>query len=201
MSIISKTICKTALCLVLIISFCTKTSAQNFDIDWLKQINPRYPDNQAWKTISSTAQPLAISIPIGMAAVALITDNKKLEINSYKAAISLGTAIVATGALKVLVNRPRPYETYPNDIYPDSYENGNSFPSAHVSMVFASATSVFLSYPKWYVGVPLLAWGTSVAYSRMYLGQHYPTDVMAGAVVGAGSAVLSHWLTKKVFKW
>lgn len=174
-------------------------NAQNFDINLLKQINPRYPSSNTWRTISSTAEPLSMAIPLGMVGVALITDNKKLELNSYEVVGSLIATAALTEGLKIVANRPRPYETYPNDIHPDSYETGHSFPSAHTSLAFATATSIFLNYKKWYVAVPLYAWATSVSYSRMYLGQHYPTDVIAGAAVGAGSAYLCHWLNKKYF--
>jgi undecaprenyl-diphosphatase len=177
----------------------TSVTAQNFDINLLKQINPIYPSSNTWRTISSTAEPLSVAIPLGMVSVALITDNKKLELNSYEVAGSLIAAAALTEGLKIVANRPRPYETYPNNIHPDSYETGHSFPSAHTSLAFATATSIFLNYKKWYVAVPLYAWATSVSYSRMYLGQHYPTDVIAGAAVGIGSAYLCHWLNKKYF--
>jgi undecaprenyl-diphosphatase len=49
------------------------------------------------------------------------------------------------------------------------------------------------------VVVPAYAWAAGVGYSRMYLGQHYPTDVLAGAAIGIGSAYLSNWLNKKYF--
>ena len=191
---------KISLLSIMLILLCVNTiQAQNFDIDILKQINPRYPNNQTWKTFSSTAEPLAMSVPIGMIAVALITENKKLELSSYEVAASLALTVVATGGLKTFIKRPRPYETYPNLIHPDEPDYGNSFPSAHTSMAFSTAASVFLNCKKWYVGVPLFAWATGVAYSRMYLGQHYPTDVIAGAVVGAGSAWVCHWANKKFF--
>ncbi len=174
-------------------------NAQNFDIDLLKKINPRYTTNQLYKITSSTAEPLAMSVPLGMVAVALVTENKKLELKSYEVAVSLALTVVTTGGLKVIIKRPRPYETYPNLIHPDEYDYGNSFPSAHTSMAFSTATSVFLNYKKWYVAVPLYTWAAVVGYSRMYLGQHYPTDVLAGAVVGAGSAIICHWANKKFF--
>jgi undecaprenyl-diphosphatase len=173
--------------------------AQNWDIDLLKQINQKYPTNNNWRTISSTAEPLAVSVPLGMVAVALITDNKKLEKNAYEVAASLVVTAAITEGLKIINNRPRPYETYPTLIHPDSYESGKSFPSAHTSLAFSTATSLFLTTKKWYVAVPAYAWATSVSYSRMYLGQHYPSDVIAGAFVGAGSAWLCHWLNKKYF--
>lgn len=179
------------------ISICS--FAQNWDIDLLKQINQKYPTNNTWRTISSTAEPLAVSIPLGMVAVALITDNKKLEKNSYEVAVSLIATAAITEGLKIINNRPRPYETYPTLIYPDSYESGKSFPSAHTSLAFSTATSLLLTTKKWYVAIPAYAWATSVGYSRMYLGQHYPSDVIAGAAVGAGSAWLCHWLNKKYF--
>ena len=173
--------------------------AQNWDINTLKKINPQYPTNNTWRTLSSTAEPLAVAVPLGMAAVALITDNHKLEMNAYETAGGLIITAAVTESLKIINNRPRPYETYPNDIHPDSYESGKSFPSAHTSLAFSTATSLMLTTKKWYIAVPAYAWATSVAYSRMYLGQHYPTDVIAGVFVGAGSAYLAHWLNKKYF--
>ena len=54
---------------------------------------------------------------------------------------------------------------------------------------------------KWYVAIPAYLWAGTVAYSRMYLGQHYPSDVLAAAVIGAASSYVTRWLTKKIFKY
>jgi membrane-associated phospholipid phosphatase len=74
-------------------------------------------------------------------------------------------------------------------------------PSAHTSSAFATATSLSLAFPKWYVVVPSFVWASSVGYSRMHLGVHYPSDVLVGALVGSGSAFLTQkanqWLNKK----
>ena len=75
-----------------------------------------------------------------------------------------------------------------------------SFPSGHTSSAFALATSLSIVYPKWYVIVPSYLWASSVGYSRMHLGVHYPSDVLAGALVGTGSAFLSHALNKCIHK-
>ena len=189
---------KITISILICVSF-NYANAQNFDINLLKQINPRYPSSNTWRTISSTAEPLSVAIPLSMAMVSLINNDHKMEINSYEAGASLLAAGVITMGMKSVLKRQRPYVTYPNDIYPDEIDNGYSMPSAHSSLAFATATSIFLNYKKWYVAVPLYAWATSVSYSRMYLGQHYPTDVMAGAAVGIGSAYLCHWLNKKYF--
>ena len=72
-----------------------------------------------------------------------------------------------------------------------------SFPSGHTSFAFATATSLSIKYPRWYVIAPSYLWAGAVGYSRMNLGVHYPSDVLAGAMLGAGSA----WLTCKVNDW
>jgi membrane-associated phospholipid phosphatase len=83
------------------------------------------------------------------------------------------------------------------DVAPEFYESSASFPSGHTSIAFATATALSLKYPKWYVIAPASIWACSVGYSRMNLGVHYPSDVFAGAVLGAGSA----FLTYKINEW
>ncbi|GAB2971723.1 hypothetical protein GCM10027049_01640 [Mucilaginibacter puniceus] len=67
-------------------------------------------------------------------------------------------------------------------------------------MAFATATSLSLSFPKWYVIIPSYTYAAAIGYSRMYLGVHYPTDVLAGALLGTGTAFLTWKLQKILFK-
>ena len=62
-----------------------------------------------------------------------------------------------------------------------------SFPSGHSASAFAFATGVALEKPV--VGIPLLGVAAAMAYSRVYVGVHYPSDVLGGAIIGAGVAV------------
>ena len=135
-----------------------------------------------------------------MFTVGLINKDKKLQHQSYKVVGSLLINTTVTLAMKYSINRQRPYDKYPTIIFPYTKEKDASFPSGHTSTAFALATSMSIQYKKWYVVVPCYAWAASVGYSRMYLGEHYPTDVLAGAAVGIGSAYLSEWLTKKLIR-
>ena len=57
-----------------------------------------------------------------------------------------------------------------------------------------------LSHQPW-VKITAFTWASAIAYSRLYLGEHYPSDVVAGALIGAGSAYLSNkaqaWLIQQ----
>ena len=170
--------------------------AQGGDYASLKLINPRYPDNPTLKTLSSTTYPICITLPISVMAVSLIADNKKGKQVAYELVGGLIVTAATTGVLKKLVNRPRPYETY-DDIYPDVRESGNSFPSAHTALAFSTATTLLLTTEKWYYAAPAYVWAMGVGYSRIYLGQHYPSDVIAGAITGAAGAYLTHIINKK----
>jgi len=123
-------------------------------------------------------------------------DEKRKPLVALCAVVTCGA--ITTG-LKYAVNRPRPFVTYP-DIIKKGNAGSKSFPSGHTSSAFALATSISLEYPKWYFVAPSFIWSTTVGYSRMRLGVHYPTDVFAGAIVGAGCAWASWWLNKKIFQ-
>ena len=183
--------------LSIIASFTNSSHAQNWDINLLQNINPQNPNSNTFKTISNTAEPLCVAVPISMYALSLINNNQHLKKNAYQLVASLAVNAVATEGFKIIVNRDRPFVTYPSSVFPISTDEKNkSMPSGHTSFSFTTATSVYLMYPKWYIALPAFAWATSVGYSRMYLGLHYPSDVLMGAVVGSGSAMLTNWARK-----
>lgn len=105
--------------------------------------------------------------------------------NARLSTVAWGATGLATLLLKGAVNRPRPP--------PEPHSRwSSSFPSGHTSSYFALATVYAGKYPK--LAIPLYAVGAGVAYSRVYLGKHYPTDVLAGAALGIGLG----WLTLKL---
>jgi membrane-associated phospholipid phosphatase len=111
--------------------------------------------------------------------------------------MALGISTVS----KITINRPRPYTTYPSLIFNKGKVGDHSFPSGHTTAAFATATSLSLAFPKWYVIAPSYAYAAAIAYSRMYLGVHYPTDVLGGIISGAGSSLFvfhaRKWLNKR----
>jgi membrane-associated phospholipid phosphatase len=189
--------------LPVILLFLSFTSfAQNADIRILKEINLNRNKNldNAFRGASHTAGPVAFGMPVALFAVSLVQDDSVMRRNSIYMGASVLSSAIITNILKYSIRRPRPYITYP---YIEKATSGGSpsFPSGHTSDAFAFATSVSIAFPKWYVIVPSYVWAGAVAYSRMDLGVHYPSDVLAGALIGAGSAYLCYmgqkWLSRK----
>ena len=84
-------------------------------------------------------------------------------------------------ALKIVIHRPRPYEVLP--IMPlELAENLRSLPSGHTAAAFLSATILSRFYGKYMVVLFVIA--ASIGFSRIYIGVHYPLDVIAGAITG-----------------
>jgi membrane-associated phospholipid phosphatase len=173
------------------------TFSQNIDINILRAINSpqTLPSDKFLKFISNSDTYIALLIPAGIACTGLIKNDDKLMRNAFVAFTAIAVNEGVTVVLKYSVNRVRPFVTYP-DIVKKSEAGSPSFPSGHTSIAFATATSLSLDYPRWYIIVPAYTWAAAVGYSRMYLGVHYPSDVLAGALVGAGSG----WLAYKVNK-
>ena len=91
---------------------------------------------------------------------------------------------IVTFTLKPLVDRVRPcfVEAIQSPLLEMAYTDP-SFPSGHAASSFAVATAIFCCNKKW--GVLALLAAALMGFTRLYLFVHYPTDVLAGAVIGA----------------
>ncbi len=108
-------------------------------------------------------------------------DEKKAETGKLATVAAL-EAGPAARAIKRIVGRPRPLNKEATD----------SFPSGHTTLAFAMATVAGNRHPRLRIALYALALGT--AFSRVYLGHHYPSDVIVGAAIGtlAGVHVIYH---------
>ena len=100
----------------------------------------------------------------------------------------LGATAVLAG-VRAVVNRPRPTDPNPGWLY-------SSFPSGHANSYFAAATVYALKFPR--LAPALGVFGTLVALSRVYLGRHWPSDVLAGAALGVGAGLLTVKLERPI---
>jgi undecaprenyl-diphosphatase len=102
----------------------------------------------------------------------------------------VGVAIIVaesvSGALKQWAGRDRPPLANPDPEPLVDLPATYSFPSGHATVSFACATVLALAVPR--LRVPLYALATLIAFSRVYVGVHYPLDVLAGAVLGVAVA-------------
>lgn len=175
--------------------------SQNADINLLKHININRNKNLDGTAmlLSESVAPLSIGIPALMYLKGSLQKDKTLKRNALVTGSSFVLAVGSGYVIKEMVKRQRPYLTYSEIELYGPKESGFSFPSNHTSSSFSTATSLSILYPKWYVIVPAYTWASSVAYSRMHIGVHYPSDVLAGAALGAGSAWACYYLNKKLF--
>jgi len=105
--------------------------------------------------------------------------------------------IITNLLLKNLVARVRPYDEIPALVPLVSKLSDWSFPSGHTCASFAAAYSLTKSYGK--KGALSYTVAVLIAFSRLYVGVHYPTDVIGGAIVGfLGSAVFYRFIVPKI---
>lgn len=175
-------------------------NAQNIDINILKSINPSDPGSGFWKATGHSAYFLPAGLAAGTVGYGILSKNKSLREKGYELVFSMGIGAIITQSLKYTIDRTRPADKYPNDVFVNKSVHGRSFPSGHTTIAFAAATTVTLQYKKWYIAVPAYLWAGATGYSRLYAGEHYPSDVLAGAAVGIGSAYLAHWISGKIFR-
>jgi undecaprenyl-diphosphatase len=118
---------------------------------------------------------------VAAATVALLRGRPRIFV---LVAVADLVASVAANLLQRLFERQRP-DVARLVALPHSH----SFPSGHASTSFACATVLALLEPR--LRVPALVLAAAIAFSRLYVGVHYPTDVLAGAVLGTATGLLT----------
>ena len=192
--------CYTIFLTLILAGFCSVAVAQNLDVDILKAVNPEHPDSKYWQYTSNSLYYVPVGVSAGQLFYGIGQGSSLTRNRSYETLISVGISGIIGEILKYTIKEPRPSVRYPGLVFTNSETRDPSFPSGHTLVAFATATSLALEYKKWYVTGPAYLWAGSVGFSRMYLGKHYPSDVLAGMAIGILSGVVSHKFSINVLK-
>ncbi|MBI5404189.1 MAG: phosphatase PAP2 family protein [Ignavibacteriae bacterium] len=142
-------------------------------------------------------------VPAGLFAYSRSQKNYYDENTAVLTALSEGLSAGITFGLKNIFKRDRPFKTLSNVHYDKSrfLLDRYSFPSGHSAISFSMATSLTLRYPDEPVLISVVYfYSTVIALGRIYLGVHYPSDVLAGMLIGSGSAAIVYSLRKEIIK-
>ena len=137
--------------------------------------------------------PLAIAIIVAM----LCVGKARLRLCALMLflVVALGDPLIVN-TIKKAVDRPRPCITLPDVVERLGCTQTGSMPSAHAANWFAATTITFLFYRRsaWF----MLPMALAVSFSRVYNGVHYPSDVLAGAIIGvAGTLLIRNWFAAR----
>ena len=108
--------------------------------------------------------------------------------------IAIALADASSRGLKALIDRPRPAVRYAKPEPLVGTPHDPSFPSGHAATSFAAATMLSFAFPR--LRLPLVLLAAAVAFSRVYVGVHYPLDVIGGAALGVLVAAALAWLVR-----
>lgn len=145
--------------------------------------------------ITNTGQPfIMIVLALGVAMIAWQNSQKNIVYALLAGVIAIG----ANGVLKHYIHRTRPDTLYVSNMYfkTSSFPSGHAFASAVTLTILAYLAPVYLLAP-WAIVLPMLClvFAGVISVSRVYLGAHFPTDVIAGSALG----VLAAWAIIIIF--
>jgi membrane-associated phospholipid phosphatase len=135
--------------------------------------------------------PLGILVVAVLAIVYVVVRNRSV-LPVVTGAVAAGTALLLAHVAKAIADRPRPYQVMADAVLRQPPAHGTSFPSSHTAVTLAIAIALvpFLARPLAAVGI---GYAVLVGWSRVYLGVHYPLDILGGAGIGMAVAGVT-WL-------
>lgn len=149
-----------------------KVTLRIFLINLLFFWNTSYTQNEA---IETSGDVLLVALPVAAISSTLIMGDKDGSWQFFKGFAVNG---IATYSLKFLVKKERP-----------DLSNNHSFPSGHASATFQSAAFIQKRY-GWKFGIPAYSLASYTGFTRLNANKHEFVDVLAGAVIGVGSAYI-----------
>lgn len=126
-------------------------------------------------------------------SVGLLIPKKTRRVGVLALVSLLFSALIDNVILKNVVARTRPYDVIEGLTSLVGAQKDYSFPSGHTGSAFAAAGVMFRELPKKF-GIPILVFACLMGLSRLYVGVHYPSDVLGGALIGTGIALFTYWL-------
>lgn len=173
-------------------------SFQDLDIGLLKVIydNRISSLDPTFIVFTDTAGIFAFGFPILALIISIFNNNEALRHNAFRVFVPVAISAIIANILKYAIDLPRPYEIYPF-IEKLGVGGSPSFPSGHTADAFAFAVGLAFLFPKWFIAIPSLFWAILIGYSRMVLGVHFPSDVLAGAIIGTICTAIYYWIVER----
>lgn len=132
-------------------------------------------------------------------AVLLLIFKKTRKLGCMVALALLGSLLINNMLLKNLVARTRPYDAIEGLVPLVAKPTDYSFPSGHTAAAFAAASVLYRKLPK-SIGIPTILLALLISLSRLYVGVHYPSDVLCGMISGIAISYGAEWVAHQIYK-
>lgn len=134
---------------------------------------------------------------IGIALLLLVFRKTRRAGATALTAMALGM-LVTNLTIKPLITRPRPWVVMEDFVSLVTSSDPHSFPSGHTTAAFAFGVALWLTLPQKWARAAALVAAALMGLSRLYVGVHFPTDVLAGLVIGTICGILAAGITRVV---
>lgn len=161
---------------------------------WINGPAGNHPAFDAFMRHAATwAEPVFVAVIVGWFLIGWLRGQPLDRRGAIAAGVAAALALLANQVIIRLWQRDRPFVAHPHAVHLLLAHSADpSFPSDHASPAFAIAAVLIVAHRR--IGLLLLFGAIVMSYARVYCGDHYPADVVAGALVGTSVAVaLTIW--------
>jgi len=147
-----------------------------------QQVNPAWHDTGI--AVSNAILGTEVVTAGGIFVTGLVTDNSHAKDTGVATARAVADSVIMYGALKAILQRERPFSAGAEGKFFSGNWQSGSFPSGHSMFDWTIASVIAHEYPKWPVAVAMYGLATASSTYRVTAGVHFPSDVVAGGVLG-----------------